>query len=137
MRRIQQLDDMGCGVACVAMLTGQSYEAIRDLMYPNEPDTISGTNGRQLRRALAKFDCKTVKLVRFKRGTKYQSLTFDAVLRVGFTKKNDDGHWVVWDSKRRRVLDPAGREAGRYRPRSYLQVIRPNDRRIWPIQAEG
>lgn len=132
MRRIQQQDVMGCGVACVAMLAGQSYSTIRDLMYPNRPDTVPGTNGKQLRDALARYGCRTLKLVRFKKGATYQSLTFDAVLRVGFTNRNDGGHWVVWDSERRRVLDPAREEAGRYRPRSYLQVMRPDDHRIWP-----
>ena len=136
MRRVQQLDDMGCGVACVAMLTGQSYSAIRDLMYPNGPDTIRGTHGEQLRHALACFGCKTVELVRFKKGTRYQSLTFDAVLKVGLTKRSVGGHWVVWDSERRRVLDPDRQQAGRYRPTSYLQVTRPDDYRIWPREVD-
>ena len=35
MKRIVQQDPHGCGIACVAMLSGKSYRAVRKEMFPN------------------------------------------------------------------------------------------------------
>ena len=128
MRRVQQRDERGCGIACVAMLTGQSYKTIREYMFPS--GEVKRTRSKQLIEALNYYEAKLVGQDYFlMKGRSYRRLAFDAILRV------DSGyHWVVWDSKKGRILDPARKEPKRhyYECTSYIQAIRHDDRRLWP-----
>jgi len=129
MRRVPQLDPDGCGIACVAMLTGEEYKTIRKKMFPD--GNVKRTETRDLKPVLEFYGCKVaVKLVPIKPPSKYKDLDFDAILRVE-RKKSDPkgGHWIIWDSTRQMILDPCREKPGRYRsvpyPVQYLRVVRP------------
>ena len=80
MKRIVQQDPHGCGIACVAMLSGKSYRAVRKEMFPN--GVVSGTDTGGLRKALAVYGLELAHhLVPF-RSTKYEDLEDNAILKV-------------------------------------------------------
>ena len=120
MRRIVQKDDVGCGIACVAMLSGQTYTSVRQLMFPD--GKVSATSTAQIRSALADLGCDTGTGLVPLRGRNYRELTGDAVLNVWPRKNNRCWHWVVWDAARKRVLDPSVPPYKSIRAISYLTV---------------
>jgi hypothetical protein len=104
---LKQRHDNSCGQTCVAMLA----------MLPDAEEVIEymgkgRTNTRKIRKGLRKFGLKSAKrLERFRRNGDYHSykeLDVDAVLKLVDPKIHRPGtyHWVVWDSKRRKRLDP-------------------------------
>ena len=121
MRRIVQKDDVGCGVACVSMLTGQSYAAVRRSMFPTGESI--GTKTKDLRKALRTFGCDVGERLNPLRTRHYSKLQFDAILKV-WPKKNGTWHWVVWDAGAKRILDPLEPPYKRIRAISYLRVTR-------------
>ena len=121
MRRIIQKDEVGCGVACVSMLTGQSYAAVRQSMFPT--GECVRTRSRDLRKALRTFGYDVGKRLNPLRTRHYSNLEFDAILKV-WPKKDGTWHWVVWDARARRILDPLEPPYKRIRAISYLRVRR-------------
>ena len=116
MRRVKQRpDDLGCGAACVAMITGLTYEQAKMIVYNGKDVRTTGTG--QLRAALRSqgYDLphNRKRLSNNKSPTgKPKSLREtsinldqDAILS---TRAWADGkwHWVVWEAKSKRVLDP-------------------------------
>jgi hypothetical protein len=124
MKRITQFDDDGCGVACVAMIAGVSYRRALRAMYGDKPliKTVTG----DLRRGLHALgiECGT-RLVRSTTPRHYRNLREDAVLKTR-TRSDGDWHWIVWDAKRKLVIDPERKENRYVRPpiTSYLLVYR-------------
>lgn len=63
-RKVRQDDPLGCGVACVAMITGREYAAVRQLFLDAQIGTRKGrplaTNFTELQKALALLgvDCQ-------------------------------------------------------------------------------
>ena len=119
MKRVVQKDEKGCGIACVAMLTGQSYGATRRLMYPD--DRVKATRTRDLSGALASLGCEVGDRLVPLRTRRFQDLGCDAILKVN--KRRSKWHWVVWDHQRQRVLDPLEPPSPRIEASSYLRVI--------------
>ena len=120
MKRIVQQDPHGSGIACVAMLSGKSYRTVRKEMFPN--GVISGTDTGGLRKALAVYGLERAHhLVPF-RSTKYEDLEDNAILKVNPRRGGAEGHWVVWDVTRRRLLDPRDPPYRRISACSYLRV---------------
>jgi hypothetical protein len=106
LERIVQQHDNSCGQACVAMLARVAYSDVIDFMGRSYTDT------RDIRNGLREFGLKSAKRLRQFRGNKqyhdYKELNFDAMLKLVDPKTHRGGsfHWVVWDAKRRRRLDP-------------------------------
>ena len=129
MKRILQIDDCDCGVACVAMLlqryancpSRSSYDAARAMMFGKTESGLTKT--RDLKKALNACNILTAdRLKRFKPiAPKNMGLTFDAVLA---TKKLKDGswHWMVWDAKNKMLLDPLEEPYTKPRVVSFLRV---------------
>ncbi len=94
-----------CGQTCVAMLARVSYEKVISVMGRGR------TNTRKVREGLRKFGLKSDKLTQF-RGNReykhYKKLNFDALLKLKDSEAHKDGnwHWIVWDAKRKKKLDP-------------------------------
>ncbi len=82
------------------MIAGISYKEAKAKM-PDECER-NGTTSAQLRAALTAFGISTSEK-RSLRGKDFHSFSCDAVLH-GWAE--DEWHWVVWESKRQRVLDP-------------------------------
>ena len=121
MRRIKQwANEDGCGIACVAMVSRRTYAEVRKRMFPN--GEVTRTDASMLRDALERFGCTVAPRIR-KMTMHYSKLPFDAILEVA-RHKDGSWHWVVWDSRRKRILDPSC-PAARYRATRYLPVCQP------------
>lgn len=124
MRRIIQLDADGCGVACVAMIAGVSYQGALRTMYGEKP--VIKTLTSDLRRGLRSLgvECAS-ELIRSSKQRHYRNLRQDAILKTR-TRADRDWHWIVWDSKRQILLDPEPKGYRYVRPpiTSYLVVYR-------------
>jgi hypothetical protein len=103
LKPLEQLHDYSCGQTCVAMLTGACYYDV--VMYMG----YSSTDPLKIQKGLQKFGLKSAKRLTQFRGNKeypdYKKLDFDAVLKM-VHRKGGSYHFVVWDAKRRRILDP-------------------------------
>jgi len=121
MKTIKQRRQTDCGVACVAMLAGVSYEEAWEKVHAEGPGKKTKT--ADLRRALQELG-RTPDIGRRRslRWTTLESLEEDALV-MGWL---DDGgkeyrHWIVWDAKARKPRDPYQRKLD-YRPVSYLTI---------------
>ena len=105
MRLIKQKDESGCGIAAVAMLAGVSYEVAKDLIFPDRTTRKRSfvTDTGVLRDALRGLGVPVADgCIRVKDKAQLKQ---DALLKVN-RQKSGGFHWCVWDSKRRRILDP-------------------------------
>jgi hypothetical protein len=120
MRTVFQPDEGSCGIACVAILAKRSFGKARAIMQKSyvEEDTTPA----QLRAALKKFGIDSSPLKPIGSRT-YVSLTFDAAL-LGRDRHDGQGHWVVWDSDRQKVLDPY-RGGTHFECSHYIEICRP------------
>jgi len=114
-RRVQQGDEEGCGIACVAMVTRKTYLQAKKfflerVFLPIERKPY--TRHYQLRRALRKYRIATEKRV-FRNWRSIESLSI-----VPINRRLDGGwHWVVYvpNGGRPYILDPApGKGRRRY-----------------------
>jgi len=121
MRRVQQLDDDGCGLACVAMVTGKTYPSIRR----DYPDGVDGTHLRHLRRLLRKHRAGCGDRMIPLRTRQPSDLPFDAIIKINPRQDGKEWHWVIWDHRRRRILDPKNPPYKRLRYVSYVRVRQP------------
>lgn len=102
MQLVHQVDRIGCGIACVAMLTGTTYARVRSEMFGAGP--VDYTDVSDLQTVLRKLGYRPAeRLVRTSR--KPVHLKENAIVKVN---RRSDGswHWVVWDARRAKILDP-------------------------------
>jgi hypothetical protein len=117
LEELRQRHDNSCGQTCVAMLSGTSYNRVIKQMGK------SYTSTRAIHDGLKYFGVRSAKrLVQFRGNKKYpdhRKLGFDAMLKLVHPKVHRGGnfHWVVWDAKKRKVLDPQ-------RPRYKIRQVR-------------
>ena len=126
LRLIKQKDATGCGIAAVAMVAGVSYEAAKDAVYPNRSARrrTFATDTVHLRDALRSLGIPVAdRCIRVTKGT--SQLPQTALLKTN-RKPNGVFHWVVWDGKRKRILDPGVPPWERHVITSALFVGTPN-----------
>ena len=105
MKTIKQKEENDCGVACVAMLTGKTYEEARADIYPSGRSKLTKT--KDLSKALVKLGRKPLSDRRQPFGSKTpRDLDTDALVFVEMDDGNDSKHWVVWDAKAKKLRDP-------------------------------
>jgi ABC-type bacteriocin/lantibiotic exporter with double-glycine peptidase domain len=123
MKQVIQADDAGCGIACVAMLARVTYAEARNKMF-KKTDGVTGTFTWEVRKALRKFGMKSPKRLRVIRDRDaYRELRHNALLKlVTPSHKSGCWHWVVWDARRKKLLDPRKQPYRRFRITSYLPV---------------
>ena len=93
---IYQRGKTDCGVACFAMIAGLLYEEARKIF----PKTISyGLFPEQLFEKLDDVGFNAVE-------TKFLPKKGIALVTINWKNENLNGHFVVWDSKRKQFLDP-------------------------------
>ena len=115
LKRIEQGDDSGCGIACVAMVTGKTYPQAKKfflerVFLPTEKKPH--TRHYQLRRALRMLSVATEKRA-FRNWRSIESLSI-----VPINRRQDGGwHWVIFvpNGVRPYILDPmTGKGRRRY-----------------------
>ena len=114
-KRVEQEDDAGCGIACVAMITGKTYQQAERFFRERvflPIDRKPHTRHYQLRRALRKLGITTEKRL-FRKWRSIENLSI-----VPINRRLDTGwHWVVFvpNGARPYILDPAqGKGRRRY-----------------------
>jgi len=122
LRRIIQEDEAGCGVACVAIFAQVGYDDARKVMFGRRSGSYTSTG--DIRWALGRFGFKPARrLVRFGKKRHYTDLREDAVLKLKARAHGErEWHWVVWDARRRKLIDPAKFPHKRFRITSFLAV---------------
>src|SRR5438270_5264491 len=103
MQFIKQHTQSDCGVACVAMLAGVSYEKANKALFPKTSPRI--TSSGKLAKALRTLGRKPLvdRMISLKR-IDFNDLRHDAL--IGVVMDGSCKHWVVWDANKRRILDP-------------------------------
>lgn len=101
MKRIQQksMEHADCGVACVAMLAGCSYQQAFDAFGFAKNQGEFYTRHHHLISALEKLGCA----VKRKRFSSWRGIKGAAIVAVNH-KKDGCWHWVAFDGKA--ILDP-------------------------------
>jgi hypothetical protein len=123
MTRVIQEHELGCGVACIAMLAGVTFQKAAVVIFPN--GRIRPMRTSDIRRGAQHFGINVGERQRPLGSREYRDLNEDALLSVKFHGTNW-WHWVLWDAKNRQLLDP--REPAYERPPivSFLTVRRPD-----------
>lgn len=120
MRLIKQWDELGCGLACVAMASGQTYREIRSFAFPD--GEVEYTSMRQIRDIMSAYGVSLGnRLIPF-RTRRPTDLDFDALLKVNARQDGKFWHWVIWDYKRQKILDPRRPPYKRLRFVSYTKI---------------
>jgi len=116
MKRVRQVDEAGCGIACVAMVTGKTYLQAKRYFEESvfQPkDKKPHTRHYQLRRALRKLGIATEN----RPFRHWRSIETNAIVPIN--RRRDGGwHWVVFvrEGNRPYILDPApGKRRRRYK----------------------
>jgi len=109
MRRVIQRDITGCGLACIAMLSGKSYSEVRKKAMDKlgfEDHGVFYTNTSQLVSLGREFSLNLGKRRRKFKG--YDALPNIAILAINYREKSDTWHWVIYhkSSTKEYVLDP-------------------------------
>ena len=141
MERVEQPNATACGIACVAMLVGKSYDTV--LKKAKKLNLYDGfgrrrnyrTCARHLRQLGRAYGLRLGRKVKFDRRIRHKRVKladFSSYMKgkkpgrhaIVATHRKDDGwHWVVWDGEQCCVLDP--RKSPRKRiicPWYYLRV---------------
>lgn len=102
MKRIEQksLELGDCGVACVAMLAGCSYEVAKEALDFGCDDSDLRTRHDALLKAFSQLGCQ----ISEHDFTSWRAIEGEAVVAVNHTKDGDSWHWVAFDGSA--ILDP-------------------------------
>jgi len=132
MKLVRQQHDWDCGVACVSMIVGQPYEVVL-------PICLAAKNGERVKGMITRHVVTAVRALggliadpplRPLRGESWDGLP-PSLVKVKHPGSTTSGwHWVIWDSARQKVLDPAllgDIKPAKYRmvPRSFLTIAVP------------
>jgi hypothetical protein len=128
MRLIKQGDPYGCGLACVAMLAGISYAAVRktyrELSDTTRYDAVEPTQLPMLKKIMGRHGVVVEGRMRRIGDQSLNELDCDALLKVNPRADGEEWHWVIWDHRRRRVLDPKVPPYKRLKPVAYWRLRR-------------
>ena len=133
MRLVKQGDDEGCGLACVAMMSGASYAAVRktyrEVVGIERTDKVEGTQLRKLKEIMQRHGVAIEGRAHRGHGLKPEELNLDcdALLKINPRLGGEEWHWVLWDKRRRRVLDPKQKPYVRLKCVSYWKLRRTSD----------
>lgn len=105
-QRMEQRDDYGCGIACVAMICGVTYERCRSEFFPNKradqikDDRTLMVSGDQMMQVIRRFGYSCVARAGFKEHK------LPAIVFFDWQTPPHGTHAVVWDPFRESFLDP-------------------------------
>lgn len=130
MKLIRQEHRTGCGIACVAMISGATYAEVMsvapEVLDWSESKRTFYTSSSQLQSLLLKMNISALK---GRSVRKWSSLPDTAIVGINHNEKNDTWHWVVFrrEARKEYVLDPqskreARKDFGRMRLRSCIPI---------------
>lgn len=112
---------MGCGLACVAMAAGTTYSKLRAAIATDE---VEPTQLHELREMMRQHGVALEGRLTPFRTRKPTDLPFDALLKANPRLAGKEWHWMIWDYRRRRVLDPKMPPYKRVKFVSYVELRR-------------
>lgn len=116
----QQNRSSGCGIACVAMISGKTYDQVRQLMFPDGRKRNFYTDWNDIKSALDKLNIRRDK--RPFSVKNWESIDSRSIVACS-KKKSGNWHWVVVDKGQ--VFDPLKSEPvsrSRRIPFSFLRI---------------
>lgn len=130
MKRIRQEHRTGCGIACVAMLSGAAYAEVMSVAAKvfnwSESQRTFYTSSTQLQSLLFKMNISALKGRSIR---KWSSMPDTAIIGINHNEKNDTWHWAIFcrEADREYVLDPQSKrevrtDFGRMRLRSCIPI---------------
>ncbi len=123
MRKVRQVHTYGCGPACVATIVGVDYcEVTRHIWWKSFKE---GTTTKDLQYLLQQYGYHCPDHVLYFGKKNYRDMKQDAIMRISYNRR--EGHWVVWDAKQRKVIDPDWWPEQTYKPTAYLPVHKISD----------
>ena len=130
MKRVRQEHRTGCGVACVAMLSGATYSetmiiAATALNWSRSQRTFY-TSSSQIQSLLLKLNISALKGRSIR---KWTSMPDTAIAGINHNEKNGTWHWVIFrrEAEKEYVLDPQSKrevrtDFGRMRLRACIPI---------------
>lgn len=110
MEIVEQKHRKGCGIACVAMIRGISYNQAKRLFpLPIQValSQIGGTTISDVRKALRGYASVGACRPYFPAENRpYFPWNEDRLIALHILKKKQSYHWCLWDSEKRQFLDP-------------------------------
>lgn len=130
MKRIQQEHRTGCGIACVAMLSGTTYaqalDIAKEILFLDKSVRTFYTSSAQLQKLLLAMNVPAQK---GRSVRKWTSISDTAIVAINHNIKNDSWHWVVFrrEQNTEYVLDPQSKREVRtdfdcMRLRSFIPI---------------
>jgi ABC-type bacteriocin/lantibiotic exporter with double-glycine peptidase domain len=112
-QRVIQEDDLGCGLACVAMVTGMTYWQVRTLAIELElydPETSTGLNHQNMKELLDAYALTSSSMYRLENWHQLPAISIIGI-------KSTAPHWVVAIRTRddAYLIDPSPQIAHEYR----------------------
>lgn len=92
MKIVKQRDRTGCGLACVAMITGQTYWQVRRKVIPDDPSRPYATTAKDLNSLSKNIAPKMIST------NSWEKVPNLAIVAVG-KRKSGNWHWVVFQRK--------------------------------------
>lgn len=116
MKRIAQQHKTGCGIACIAMITGLTYRQVLKFVYPHRW-FWQKVEPLELGPILWSLDLEYCEVL----GKQLWSpqTTYPAILIIG--ESNYQTHAIVWDPTTQSILDPYRKTA--YPTEEYLKYL--------------
>lgn len=112
LKHIIKLDQYGCSIACIAMITNKSYFEIRDIVHKNvsrlknkwSDHRYIGLYPQEMLdtlKSIFKRPCKFIKFSSLRKLKKHCILFICSI-----EGERTGGHAIIFDTKARRILDP-------------------------------
>lgn len=135
---VKQLDQHGCSIACLAMVTGKPYFKIREIIHTNinrmghgfvQPDAIGLGMSETIDLLAYKFNIQS-KRIKF---ISLDKLTNHCILIMSYKTYN---HEVIFDAVSRCILDPLGKtiDLSKYKVTDCIELRWETSLRTNPIQ---
>ena len=95
----------GCGPACIAMLSGKTYEQAVTIIFGDSRSRDLYTNWSDLRSAMIELDIGYSN--RIHRQRSWEGIKTLSIVKCGsMGEKGDDWHWVIYDGTTGLLYDP-------------------------------
>lgn len=116
MKKINQKNPTDCGICCIAMLLDIDYNEALEIAKPYMNNDCS-IDFEKLQDCLIENACA----IRVSEGMPDKK-SKDGILEIKLP--NGNFHYVVWDSKNKKIIDPQAVEAKEFVPLRFIEVER-------------